>query len=739
MTHPDPPRADSDGARDAWVRMRALVDEALARSTEGRRAYLDDVCGDDPARRERIERLIAACERADENWGFLAHPAGKLAAPLLSTLADPVGLRARQLATLTAALADRYRLDGQLGAGGMSRVYRADDLRHHRQVAIKVLDPEVSAALGTERFRSEIRTTAALQHPHIVPLFDSGTADGQLFFVMPLVEGETLRARIKRETQLPVSDAVRIAVEVASALDYAHRRGVVHRDIKPANILMHEGRALVADFGIARAMHSPDVARITKPGTSLGTPQYMSPEQARGEQDITAQSDIYSLGAVTYEMFTGQPPFTGVTAQQIVTRVCTESPRAIGVQRQHVPPIVEGAVLTALAKRPTDRFESAGAFARALGDTAMRGAVPARASRTPSARPRLLIVSLSAMVFALAAFSAWTLWSGRDAPADVVRLTVHVPRELSMVTTAATSNIAVSPDGRVVLFAARADGGAHRLYARALDDVAPRAIAGTEGAADPFFAPDGRSIAFWSARGLQTVPIDGGTPTTLTTMAWMGGGTWTTRGVIVFPGIDGLYVIPSAGGTPTLLVAPDATSGESAMLYPLALADGEHVLYSRRGSVGQSLGMVSLSRRSATSLGIQGTAALGVVDGHLIYASHDDTLRAVAFRATSGRATGVAIPVATGVGVGVLGAATARLSLSGTLAYRSGGHGLRMAVPSDEVAGQMGVPDAHADSSPRVSPDGRRIAGGIDAGEAAQLIVVHRWGDEVRARLRARR
>jgi eukaryotic-like serine/threonine-protein kinase len=222
---------------------------------------------------------------------------------------------AEQLGHLTSALADRYRLDRELGQGGIATVYLAHDLRHDRNVALKVLRPELSAILGAARFLGEIKTTANLQHPHILSLFDSGEADGLVFYVMPYVEGESLRARLLREKQLPVDEAVRIAREVADALDYAHRHGVIHRDIKPENILLHDGRALVADFGIAlAAARSEGGTRMTETGMSLGTPAYMSPEQAMGEREITARSDVYALGCVLYEMLTGEPPFTGPTA-----------------------------------------------------------------------------------------------------------------------------------------------------------------------------------------------------------------------------------------------------------------------------------------------------------------------------------------------------------------------------------------------------------------------------------------
>src|SRR5919106_334627 len=272
------------------------------------------------------------------------------------------------LSRLQGALADRYRIEREIGAGGMATVYLAQDLRHDRKVALKLLRPELSAVIGAERFLAEIKLTANLQHPHILPLFDSGEADSYLFYVMPFVEGETLRARLTREKQLPVADAVRIATEVASALDYAHRHGVVHRDIKPENILLHDGRALVADFGIALAASKAGGNRMTETGMSLGTPHYMSPEQAMGEREITARSDVYAIGVVLYEMLTGDPPFSGSTAQAIVARVLTENPRPLLPQRHTIPRHVEAAVLTALEKLPADRFTTATEFAEALQD-----------------------------------------------------------------------------------------------------------------------------------------------------------------------------------------------------------------------------------------------------------------------------------------------------------------------------------------------------------------------------------
>src|SRR5258705_9947988 len=266
----------------------------------------------------------------------------------------------------------------------MVSVSLAQATRHDRRVALKVLRPELAAVIGAERFLAEIKLTANLQHPHILPLFDSGEADSYLFYVMPFVQGETLRDRLTREKQLPVADALRIAGEVASALDYAHRHGVVHRDIKPENILIHDGQALVADFGIALAASKAGGPRLTETGMSLGTPHYMSPEQAMGEREITARSDIYALGAVLYEMLTGDPPFTGSTAQAVGARVVTESPPSLTTQRHTIPRHVEAAGMTALEKLPADRFGTAAQFAEALKDKSYVSTTAMAAAAAPA-------------------------------------------------------------------------------------------------------------------------------------------------------------------------------------------------------------------------------------------------------------------------------------------------------------------------------------------------------------------
>jgi len=270
------------------------------------------------------------------------------------------------LEQLTATLAERYRIERELGVGGMAIVYLAHDVKHNRQVALKVIKPELAAAIGAQRFLREIQVTANLQHPHILALYDSGDANGTLYYVMPLVQGESLRDRLTREKRLTVDETIRIVTQVAGALDFAHRQGVIHRDIKPENILLHDGEALISDFGIALAAGQAGSGRITGTGLSIGSPLYMSPEQALGERDITAQSDIYSLAAVTYEMLAGKPPIEGATAQAMIGKLVTEKPTSLRVLRNEVSPGLDAAVARGLAKSPADRFATAREFASAL-------------------------------------------------------------------------------------------------------------------------------------------------------------------------------------------------------------------------------------------------------------------------------------------------------------------------------------------------------------------------------------
>ena len=390
------------------------------------------------------------------------------------------------LVRLQSALADRYCIERELGAGGMATVYLAEDLKHDRKVALKLLKPELAAVLGAERFVREIKTTASLQHPHILPLFDSGSADGFLFYVMPFIDGETLRAKLDRETQLGVDEAVRIAREVLDALHYAHEHGIVHRDVKPENILLHGGHAMVADFGIALAVSAASGGRMTETGLSLGTPHYMSPEQATADREITARSDVYSLGSVLYEMLTGNPPHVGANAQQIIMKIITTPAEPLTVHRTSVPPNVAAAVATSLERLPADRFESARAFGEALGNPAYTNATFSASgmnavSDTANAwRFNRLAGAISALT---AVAIGTTLWAAlRPAPQVVSRNRIVLWDNQKIPVGTVGRSLAISPDGGTVAFVDGL-GASTQLYVKERDRFDATALAGTTGAA----------------------------------------------------------------------------------------------------------------------------------------------------------------------------------------------------------------------------------------------------------------
>ena len=481
-----------------------------------------------------------------------------------------------RLAQLTSALAGRYEIDRELGRGGMATVYLARDLRHHRQVALKVLDPELAAALGADRFLAEIKTTANLQHPHVVPLHDSGESDGLLYYVMPFVEGESLRERLTRERQLPIDDAVRIAREVADALQYAHSHGVVHRDIKPENILLQGGHAMVADFGIALAVQHAGTARMTQTGLSLGTPQYMSPEQATGERHIDARSDIYALGAISYEMLVGEPPFTGPTMQAIVARLLADEPRPMAAQRKSIPAHVEAAVHKALEKLPADRFASAREFSAALSG---EGQTPRPVVQTRWTWWQGAAIAASVVAAALAAL----LLSKRLAPSTSLPLVTsrlaapaEAPSELR--------EIALSPDGSALALVSStaADGG--RIWIRRLSDGSARPLAETRGAHMPFWSRDGSEIGFFAAGSLRVVSLSTGSVRSLAPAPNPSApGAWAANGTIVYdPFFNGLWTVASSGGTPKPFVGSQKDDR-----WPSFLPDGRRFLFWRPGRDGK--------------------------------------------------------------------------------------------------------------------------------------------------------
>ena len=624
------------------------------------------------------------------------------------------------IGVLTSALADRYRIERELGAGGMATVYLAQDLKHDRKVAIKVLRPELAAVIGAERFLSEIKTTANLSHPHILPLFDSGVSDGILYYVMPFVEGETLRERLTREKQLPIADAVRIGTEVASALDYAHRHQVIHRDIKPENILLHDGRALVADFGIALAASKAGNTRMTETGMSLGTPHYMSPEQAMGEREITARSDVYALGCVVYEMLCGEPPFGGPTAQAIVAKVLTESPRPLIPKRHTIPPNVEHAVMVALEKLPADRYESAAEFSTALTDTAHHPAAgPHGTMRLPvaaAARAGRDWRVWTAALFLLALGAAAGRWSAGAArvAAMVARFNIEIG-PVTSITRAPVNALALSPDGQTIVFVGQGTtGNGTQLFTRRLDETDPHPVPGTDGATFPVFSPNGRRLSYFAPGGIFIidVPLTGGSssPAIAGSSQILATDLWLDDDNIITVDARGGLVRYALDGTATPVAEPDPAAGEKNLFLESVLPDGRTVIVIPSKGLGiiGSLAAIDVKTGKRTPILDGPVSGAWYADGALIWGEPSGDLRAAPFDLRHLKLAGTAITVAQGVQQEIGGGPQAAVSLSGSLVY----------VPEVplalELVDRTGKAQVLAEGkrfhSLRFSPDGRRLA-----------------------------
>ncbi len=623
---------------------------------------------------------------------------------------------------LTAALADRYRIERELGTGGMATVYLARDLKHDRDVALKVLKPELAAVLGADRFVVEIKTTASLQHPHILPLFDSGTAGGFLFYVMPYIAGETIREKLNRETQFGVEEAVRIAREIADALDYAHRHGVIHRDIKPENILLHDGRAMVMDFGIALAVSAAAGGRMTETGLSLGTPHYMSPEQATAEKEISGRSDEYSLASVLYEMLTGAPPHVGASAQQIIMKIITETVQPVTVHRKNVPPNVAAALAKALEKLPADRFESAKAFSDALANpafaTATASGATAGAKAGRGAVSKWLFIATATVAVVATVVAAWTLARPHPDPdAPVVRLSFDLPPGERVL----DASIAVSPQGDRLAYTSVSASGS-RTFIRRTSELVGHEISSV-GWSNLTFSPDGRWLAYTPFTGseIKKVLVDGGASVSLGTVPIAGvrGLSWTATNTIVIGSPNGLWTIPGSGGVPHHLSSDFKSNG----LYPMVLSDGKTVLYATGLSdESRRLAVVSLATRSTKVLEVVAIAPLGMREGHLLYVTRTGALMALPFDVKELRATGDRVQIQDSLGAGsAVGGAAASLSASGTLAYLSGQTG-RQLVRS--AAGRADLPliaEPRNYNAPRLSPDGRKVAVRVEGTSSADI------------------
>jgi len=618
---------------------------------------------------------------------------------------------------LAGIVGERYEVDREIGHGGMATVYLAHDVRHDRDVAIKLLRPELSAVLGAERFLNEIKVTAQLQHPHILPLYDSGTGDGLLYYVMPFVEGESLRRRLERERQLPLVDAIRVADEVADALDYAHRHGVIHRDVKPENILLHEGRVMVADFGIALAVQKAGGARITETGLSLGTPQYMSPEQATAERELDGRSDIYSLGCVFYEMLAGETPHSGPTTQAIIAKILTDKPRPLRELRESVPPGLAVVVHAAIAKLAADRYGTAGEFRTALGRPgATSPALPFEAgTKSLSSWPRR--IALVAGIVALALVGGWFVrQTTLPAPASFPpsRLAILAPGAGGAGGAGLFGQVAVTPDGSAVIYASVPIGqGDNNLMLQRLDAAEPTPIPGTNNLYDPEISPDGRWLVLkgsgtYRAAGSYRLPIQGGKPEPIPELgaavhtAWHPDGSlWFTR----TPYRELARLTGESGSTPEVMLR----NLPGLRLQQIVNRATALVVQAPVGTASGTCYAIDLKTGELTPVLDVPVAAARYASGYLVYARPNGELLAIAFDPKARRVSGAAVPIGTGVSLTGVGDAQFAVSGNGTVAY----------IPEEprslvfvDTAGTVRPATAarHNFHAPKFSPDGRRIA-----------------------------
>jgi len=599
----------------------------------------------------------------------------------------------------------------------MATVFLAHDLKHDRKVALKVLKPELAAILGAERFLNEIKVTANLQHPNILPLYDSGEADTFLYYVMPFVEGESLRDKMHRDRQLGLEETLEITRAVAAALQYAHERKVVHRDIKPENILLQAGQALVADFGIALAVSQAGGTRLTQTGLSLGTPAYMSPEQATGDQGLDARSDIYSLGCMTYEMLVGEPPHVGNSVQAIIAKILSERPAPVSQTRDLVPPNVDAAVMKALAKSPADRFRSAAEFSAALANTAFTlpmssGPVATRPAARWKERAAVPLVA-GAVLLLVAALWGWLRPQPR-ATSQVGRFQIALPERAPLQNQFGII-FALTDDGSKIVYTGPGENDID-LWVRPLDALTATPVPGTNGGDSPFLSPDGEVVAFYrnSPNALFTVTLRGGPRQTLVTDSMVAlGGDWGPDGSIYFTRTGGIRQLRSGGGVEEVTHL-DRSAGEVAHAWVDVLPNGKGALFTIERARDDQYDIAVVDFKShAVRVLVRGVYARYAPSGHIVYATSDGGLFAIPFDDDVLETRGSAIPIVADVVRGDRGVAHFAISANGTLLYGAGRAAGDFSVEWVDRAGRAQVIDTTLKGpfyDLALSKDGRRLA-----------------------------
>jgi serine/threonine protein kinase len=703
---------------ERWQALEPLLDAALEAPLERRARAIAELAGSDHALRDEALALLGKWTESGV-LPLLGKPAPEVFSALLDDEMDG------SFETLAAALAGRYTLERRLGQGGMATVYLAFDLKHDRRVALKVLRPELAAVVGADRFLAEIKTTANLRHPHILPLHDSGEAGSFLFYVMPYVEGESLAQRLERDKQLSVDEAVSIATKVSAALQHAHDRGVIHRDIKPANVLLQDGEPVVADFGIALVVGAVSGARLTETGLSLGTPFYMSPEQATGDQRVGAASDTYALGCVLYEMLVGEPPHIGKTAQAVLGNIISGELAFPRKRRPSIPANVDAAIRRALEKLPADRFRSVADFASALSNPAFRhGEIDSESTRVSTRWSRL-----TAGAGSIAAITIVTIVSSlliRPPERAVARYPLAISNgELS--------DFDVAPDGSWIVYVSPGPEG-NQLWVKHRDRIDAIPLTGTADARRLSVSPDGQWIAFvvQSRNQLNKVSVQGGAPIMLADRVNYNDSyaAWLDDGTILFSLGRGVGRVPASGGAAqTAWTAPDSVSH---VVLPASLPNSRGVLFKR--CVGplcarSEIWILDLRAGEARALIPDGKWARYVSTGHIVFVRGDGSVFALPFDADALEIEGTPISLLNGIKVRDLA-----LGTDGTL----------LMTAADSAASNQGNQDVVWVSrdgvttpvepgwfiralrrDPALSPDGTRLAITLQTPEGQNIWVKH--------------
>ena len=649
------------------------------------------------------------------------------------------------MATLAAgAKLGPYEITGAIGAGGMGEVYRAWDARLNRTVAIKVLPEQFSGqSESRERFEREAKTIASLNHPHICTLYDVGREGGTDYLVMEYIEGETLAQRLAKGP-LPLAQVLQYAIEIADALDKAHRKGITHRDLKPGNIMLAKSGTKLLDFGLAKlaqdaAPVTPESQQetmkdaVTAQGTILGTLQYMAPEQVEGKTDqIDPRTDIFAFGVVLYEMATGKKAFEGKTQASLMAKILETDPAPMATLAPMTPPALDHVVKRCLAKDPDDRWQSARDICEQLRWISESG--PQKAPAVPSAGQlnpanRMAWIAIAA-VLAVAVVAAVFFYLHRTPPVEkqAVRFTIGPPEKGTFSLGLSNAAIALSPDGSKVVFSASTANSGPQLWVRALSSPSAQALPGTENGLDPFWSPDSRSIGFSADGKLKKITLSSGAVETLTEIRTTIG-TWSREGVVLFVADNNtLARVPESGGTVTPVTTLDASRSESAHYWPDFLPDGKHFLYFAESNTkpeNNAIFVGSLDSKDRKLLVKANSNPIYVTAGYLLY-YRQGTLMAQPFDADRLQLTGDAIPVAEGVAFNPFGSyAQFAASDSGVLVYRGGGGSvpLTLAWVSRDGAAQPLAATPHNYTFPKISPDGMRVAVGIEESGGGQVWV----------------